>query len=67
MTAQTLGEMNHSPGSSPPDSSFAMFWCLLSLLSMASPQVELVFALCFLDRQFCYMRQNRYSPNKANV
>lgn len=55
MTAQTLGEMNHSPGTSPPDSYFAMFWRLLSLLSMASPQVELFFAVCFPDRQFCYM------------
>lgn len=49
MTAQTLGEMNHSPGTSPPDLSFAMFWCLLSLLGIASPQVELFFAVCFPD------------------
>lgn len=55
MTAQTLGERNHSPGTSPPDLSFAVFWCLLSLLSVASPQVELTFASCFPDRQFCYM------------
>lgn len=47
MTAQASGEVNHSPGASPPDLSFAEFWFLLSLLSMASPQVELLLQYAF--------------------
>lgn len=52
MTAQTSGEVNHSPGASPPDLSSAEFWFLLSLFSMASPQVELLLQYAFPKNSF---------------
>lgn len=45
MSTQTSGEVNHSPGASTPDLSFAELWFLLSLLSMAPPEVELLLQL----------------------